>query len=174
MIRPILVTYASRSGFTAGVAEAIGRTLADGGLLIEVRPMSAVGDVGGYQAVVAGSAIRDRQWLPEAMRFVTTQRQALAQRPFAAFLVCITLSMTNGERYRAGVSEWLDPLRALVRPVSEGLFAGGLDFRKLPLNGSTLMMHVPVMMGLWKAGDHRDWGAIQAWAEQTRPLLAGR
>jgi len=133
-----------------------------------------VGDVCGYQAVVAGSAIRDRQWLPEAMRFVTTHRQALAQRPFAAFLVCITLSMTNADQYRAGVSGWLDPVRALVRPVSEGLFAGGLDFRKLPLNGSTLMMHVPVMIGLWKAGDHRDWGAIQAWAEQTRPWLAGQ
>jgi len=162
----ILVTYASRAGSAAGVAQAIGQTLAEGGAQVDVRPMQEVTDLTPYSAVVAGSAIRGQQWLPEAMRFVEAHRAALNQKPFAAFLVCITLSMQNAQNYRAGVSAWLDPVRALVRPVSEGLFAGALDFSKVPLTLNTLLMRVPVALGLWRVGDHRDWQAIHAWASE--------
>jgi menaquinone-dependent protoporphyrinogen oxidase len=169
--KPILVTYASRSGSTAGVAEAIAKTLAESGAPVEVRPMHEVTDLSSYRAVVAGSAIQGQKWLPEAMQFVRQHRAALAQKPFAAFLVCITLSMKGSEQYRAGVSSWLAPVRALVHPVSEGLFAGALDFSKMPLTINTLMMRVPVLLRIWETGDHRDWTAISAWAESTRPLL---
>jgi len=37
----------------------------------------------------AGCAIRGGKWLPEAMQFMQTHQAALAQKPFAAFLVCI-------------------------------------------------------------------------------------
>lgn len=40
----ILVTYASRAGSTAGVAVAIGKTLLDGGLQVDVRPMDEVNE----------------------------------------------------------------------------------------------------------------------------------
>ena len=171
MADTILVTYASRAGSTAGVAEAIGRTLAAGGAQVEVRPMQAVTDLTPYRAVVAGSAIRGQKWLPEAMQFLRTHRAALAQKPFAAFLVCITLSMPKADQYRPGVATWLQPVRDLVTPVSEGLFAGALDFRKLPWTFNTLLMRLVVAFGLWKTGDHRDWHAIRAWAESLRPLL---
>ena len=54
----ILVAYASRGGSTAGVAEAIGQTLAAGGSEVDVRSMTEIDDVTAYQAVVAGSAIQ--------------------------------------------------------------------------------------------------------------------
>jgi menaquinone-dependent protoporphyrinogen oxidase len=57
----MLVTYATRIGSTAGVAEAIGRELTARGALVDVLPMEAVEEIAPYQAVVAGSAIRDRQ-----------------------------------------------------------------------------------------------------------------
>jgi menaquinone-dependent protoporphyrinogen oxidase len=171
MNQPVLVTYATRSGSTAGVAEEIGRTLAARGLTVEVRPMSAVDDLRHYRAVVAGSAIQGQQWLPEALEFIQTHRQALSQKPFAAFLVCITLSMKNGAQYRDGVASWLAPVRAQVRPVSEGLFAGALDFSKMPVNRTTLMMRIPVLLRMWKIGDHRDWTAVRSWGEQIAPLL---
>lgn len=171
MNQPILVTYATFSGSTAGVAEAIARTLAEGSLRVEVRPMSDVNDLSSYQAVVAGSPIQGKKWLPEAMQFVQAHQAELARKPFAAFLTCITLSMKGSDQYREGVSAWLAPVRALVPPVSEGLFAGTLDFHNMPFTFNTLLMRLPVLFRLWQEGDHRNWNAIRAWAEQTRPLL---
>ncbi len=171
MSNTILVTYASRAGSTAGVAAAIGKTLAEGGAQVEVRPMQEVTDLTPYRAVVAGSAIRGQKWLPEAMQFMRQHRAVLAQKPFAAFLVCITLSMAQADQYRPGVAGWLQPVRDLVTPVSEGLIAGTLDFSKVPLTLNTLLMRVVVMLGIWKQGDQRDWDAIRAWAVSLRPLL---
>ncbi len=171
MSEKILVTYASRAGSTAGVAEAIGKTLTESGAPVDVIPMQDVKDVTPYRAVVAGSAIRGSKWLPEAMQFIQAHRAALVQKPFAEFTVCITLAMSNSDQYRAAVSGWVAPVRALVRPVSEGLFAGMLDFSKLPLNWDTLMLRATVAVGIFPRGDHRDWNAIRAWAESLRPLL---
>jgi menaquinone-dependent protoporphyrinogen oxidase len=53
----ILITYASCTGWTAGVADAIGRALAEQGAKAVVLPMADVRDLAPYRAVVAGSAI---------------------------------------------------------------------------------------------------------------------
>jgi menaquinone-dependent protoporphyrinogen oxidase len=167
----ILVTYASRFGSTAGVAEAIGKTLADSGVQVDIFPMKEVKDLSPYQAVVAGSAINAGAWLPEAMQFVQTHQAELNQKPFAAFLVCMTLAMRNADQYRGHVADWLAPVRALVRPVSEGLFAGGLDINKIPSFSDRLKFRLSVIFGVWNEGDHRDWNAIRNWAESLHPLL---
>jgi menaquinone-dependent protoporphyrinogen oxidase len=167
----ILVTYASRAGSTRGVAEAIGKTLVEGGEQVDVLRMQDVKDLAPYRAVVAGSAIQGRQWLPEAMQFMQTHRATLVQKPFAAFLVCMTLAMPNADKYRAHVADFLEPVRALVRPVSEGLFAGALDISKIPSFGDRLKFRLSVLFGVWTEGDHRDWNAIRAWAESIHPLL---
>jgi menaquinone-dependent protoporphyrinogen oxidase len=166
----ILVTYASRNGSTAGVAEAIGKTLAEGGAQVDVLPMQDVKDLAPYRAVVAGSAIQAAAWLPEAIQFVQAHRAELAGKPFAAFLVCMTLSMKKGE-YREYVATWLEPVRALVKPVSEGLFAGALNIRKVPSFGDRLKFRLSVLLGVWAEGDHRDWNAIRAWTQSLHPLL---
>ncbi len=171
MTNKILVTYASRTGATAGVAEAIGKTLAESGAPVEVLPMREVKDLASYRAVVAGSAIQGSAWLPEAMQFIQTNRLALAQKPFASFLVCMTLAMPNAANYREHVATWMAPVRAVVRPVSEGLFAGALDIRKVPSPGDRLKFRLSVAFGVWSEGDHRDWDAIRAWAENLAPRL---
>lgn len=167
----ILVTYASRTGSTAGVAGAIGKTLAEGGAQVDVLPMQDVQDISEYRAVVAGSAIQNKQWLPEAMQFLQVHRGELARMPFAVFLVCMTLAMRNGETYRPAVSGFLAPVRALVRPVSEGLFAGVLDIGKIPSFSDRLKFRISVMSGVWTEGDHRDWNAIRAWASGLQATL---
>ena len=167
----ILVTYASRAGATRGVAEAIGKTLAECGEQVDVLRMQDVKDLAPYRAVVAGSAIQGRQWLPEAMQFMQTHRATLVQKPFAAFLVCMTLAMPTADKYRAHVADFLQPVRALARPVSEGIFAGALDISKIPSFGDRLKFRLSVLFGVWTEGDHRDWNAIRAWAESIHPLL---
>ncbi len=167
----ILVTYASRAGSTAGVAEAIGRTLAESGIKVDVCPMKEVDDLASYRAVVAGSAVRGGKWLPEAMQFMRDHQAEMTRKPFAAFMVCITLAMAGGEKYREGIASWMNPMRALVRPVSEGLFAGALDCSKLAFF-DRLKMQGAITTGVFPAGDHRDWNAIRNWAETIRGRLS--
>lgn len=170
MSSKILVTYASRTGSTVGVAEAIGKTLVEAGAQVDVLPMKDVKDLAPYQAVVAGSAIQAGKWLPEAIQFVQTNRASLSQKPFAAFLVCMTLAMKN-ESYHRVVMDWLEPVSALVKPVSKGYFAGVLDIRKVPSFANRLKFRLSVLMGIWSEGDHRDWNAIRAWATSLKPIL---
>ena len=74
MSNKILVTYATCTGSTRGVAEAIGKTLSEGGAEVDVLPMRDVKDLAPYRAVVVGSAIQGKLWLPEAMQFVQGHR----------------------------------------------------------------------------------------------------
>lgn len=171
MNNKILITYASRAGSTAEIAEVIGKTMAQNGAQVDVLPMQEVTDLTPYRAVVAGSAIRKSKWLPEAMQFLQTHRTELATKPFATFTVSITLAMSNTGPYRQAVTEWIQPVRAQVKPISEGLFAGLLDFSRLPFNWDTLKLRAVVALGIFPKGDRRDWNAVRSWAEGVRPLL---
>ena len=173
MAGKILVAYASRTGATAGVAETIGQTLAADGTAVDVRPIAEAGDLTPYTAVVVGSAIQGAAWLPEALEYVRAHRAELARRPFAAFLVCMTLAIPSRD-YHDEVAKWLQPVRDLVPPVSEGLFAGALDISKVPSLKARLNFRLSVRLGVWSEGDHRDWDEIRAWAEGLRPLLQER
>ncbi len=171
MTEKILVTYATCTGSTVGVAEAIGKTLSESGAQVDVLPMQDVKDLAPYDSVVAGSAIQNKQWLPEAMQFLQANRAALSQKPFAAFLVCMTLGMKNADQYRSFVSDFMAPVRAVVTPVSEGLFAGSLDIKKVPSASARFKFRMSVLFGVWTEGDHRDWNLIRQWAGQLPPLL---
>jgi len=87
------------------------------------------------------------------------------------FSVCMTLAMRDGEKYRPQVAEWLRPVRNQVPPVSEGIFAGILDISKIPSLSDRLKFRLSVAFGVWSEGDHRDWEAINAWADAIYPLL---
>jgi menaquinone-dependent protoporphyrinogen oxidase len=171
MTNKILVTYATMTGSTKGVSEAIGKTLTELGAIVDVIPMKEVKDISEYKAVVAGSAIQAGKWLPEAMSFMQTHKEELNRKPFAAFLVCMTLAMTKGNNYRDTVSSWLAPVRTIVSPFSEGLFTGVLDIRKIPSFSDRLKFRISMMTGIWKEGDHRNWEDIRIWTTNLKSYL---
>lgn len=162
-----LVTYASRSGSTIGVAEAIAVELQQSGVDVDVLAMSDVTDVSQYAAVVAGSAIRQESWLPEALQFIQTHSEALDSKPVATFLTCMALATDNTSRYeRALVSaaKWMDPVRAMLNPVSEGLFAGALDVSKVEERPFRLLFRILTLLRVFAEGDYRNWNVIRQWA----------
>jgi menaquinone-dependent protoporphyrinogen oxidase len=171
MNKKILVTYASETGSTKGVAETIGNVFADGGMDVDVLAMGEVGSLAGYDAVVAGSAVQGKAWLPEGIAFVQENQDVLREKPFAAFLVCMTLAMKDAGKYEGDVRTILSPVQALVPTVSEGVFAGELNLRKIKSLGKRVAFWISVLFGVWEKGDHRDWDAIKNWAAETLPLL---
>jgi menaquinone-dependent protoporphyrinogen oxidase len=168
----VLVTYASRCGSTGEVAQAIGQVLCAAGAAVDVRQVENVSDLGPYRAVVLGSAVRSSRCLPEAVEFAKTHQDALNRVKVAYFLTCLMLAVADTEETRREAAAFLDPLREQlprVQPLGLGLFAGVLDFSKLPF----LYRFVwPLTAGRQASeGDYRDWEAIRAWAGDLHPKL---
>ena len=161
----ILVAYATRAGSTAEVAQTIAKALGASGAAVDVCPVKQVGDLGSYRAVVLGSPIRMGRWLPEAFAFLKAHQAELSRIPVAYFVTCVTLTSNTVENRRT-VDAYLDPVRAILRPVSVGLFAGAIDGSKL-----SLVDRLMVKATKTPEGDFRKWDEIHLWGESLQGIL---
>jgi len=165
--RKVLVAYATRAGSTAGVAERVAEVLNRSGFAAQAVSAKEAHDVGSYDAVVVGSAIRAGKLMPELLKFLDQNKAALESKPLAAFIVC--LAMKDGdEKGRATAGAYLDPLRLRVKPLSEGLFAGAYDPAKVNFALRTVMDKVIKA----PPGDFRQWDQVEAWAAGLVPLFS--
>lgn len=161
MGKRILVGYATGTGTTTGVAEAIGKTLGERGFSVDVRPMKERPSCDGYDAVVLGSAINGGQWLPEAVSYLEANGRPLASTPVALF--CVHGMNTGPEPKKVERRHaYLDKERAVVAPVAEGYFAGK---GPVPDEAGWFARKMYRVFGGDVEGDGRDWVAIRAWAE---------
>lgn len=164
----ILVAYATRAGSTAEVADAIAKKLAQGGVTVDVLSVKDVRTLNGYRAVVLGSAIRADKVLPEISSFVKANKKELQKMPTAYFVVCMTLREDTPEK-RKKADSYLDPLRAEIKPVDIGLFAGKMNYSKLSFTEKIIIKNVVKV----PEGDFRNWPEINSWAEKLLPKLIG-
>jgi menaquinone-dependent protoporphyrinogen oxidase len=162
----ILIAYASQCGSTGEVAQAIGQTLCQAGAAVDVRPVQAVSDTRAYRAVILGSAVYRTKLLPQAIEFIQANQADLAHMPLAYFVVCATLK-DDTEENRRRAAAFLEPLRQVVSPVDEGLFAGVIDYAKVSLLEQAILR----LMG-GSEGDWRNWNTIQKWAADLSATMS--
>jgi len=154
----VLVSYATRCGSTAEVAEAIAKTLAGRGASVDLKAVKDNPGLAGYTAVVLGSAIRMGSWVGEASDFVQANQAALNSLPTAIFSVHSN-NLGEDETSRAARGEYHKAVRALITPAAEAFFAGKIDLAKM----SFLDRLITKMMKAEEV-DYRDWDKISAWA----------
>ena len=166
----VLVAYDSRLGSTAEVAAYVGDVFTEQGASADVVQINNVADIGHYDRVVIGSAIRYDAWLPEATAFVESNRDALSRVPVAMFFTCLALAKdsTQGKRKAESYAGQLRQLLPDVSDVQIGGFAGVLDPSRGPL-WTRVLLHVLSLVSGVAPGDYRDWDTIRAWCRTVSP-----
>lgn len=164
----VLVAYATAAGSTAGVAEHIAEALRDDGAVATCRAVDADLDPAPFDAIVVGSAVHNMAWLPPALDFV---RRLPEQTPLWCFSVAGAdphgrrsgrLATMEAGRLRAGLPPG-------TTPVEHRLFGGVVSMEGVPLWG-----RVFYRVTGQRAGDHRDWPGIEAWAHGIGRALSDR
>lgn len=166
----VLVVYASRHGATRGVAERIAARIGELGRLVELRAADEVADFSAYEAVVLGSAIYDRAWLPAADVLVRANLGSLANRRVWLFSVgsfADTHRVMGRLMLRSprGIAE----LRRAIGPRGYRVFGGVIRREQWPWFGRALLRALGGHLG-----DNRDWAQIDAWARDIASGLRTR
>lgn len=157
----VLVTYGSKRGGTAGIAEMVAETLQQHGITASVRDTRDVGELEGFDAFVVGGALYAGRWPREAARFVKRLGKRRRDAPVWLF--------SSGPLDDSASSGELPPTRQvaglMARTGARGhtTFGGRLlpDAKGFPASA----------MAKEHAGDWRDPGQIRRWASEIADAL---
>jgi len=155
MTGTVLVTYGTRNGSTAHIAESIADALRKKGLTVETMRAASVPFVDRYDAVVVGSGLYAGRWHKDARIFVRRHRKDLAERPVWFF--------SSGPLDTSAAERDIPPVRGVRRAMQDlhvrghATFGGCLDddadgwlARRILRSGN--------------GGDFRDFDRIGTWA----------
>ncbi len=158
----LLVTYASKYGSTAEIAEVIGKELRKRQYEVEVKPVNDVGSLDGYDGFVIGSAVYAGGWMKPAAKFLRANQDLLAGRPVWLF--------SSGPTGQGDPNELLDgwtfpenlaTVLEAIKPADVILFHGNVDLDRLNFAEKMIIKSVKATVG-----DYRDWLVIRGWARK--------
>jgi menaquinone-dependent protoporphyrinogen oxidase len=158
----VLVTYASKYGSTAEIAEKIAEVLHQTGLATDVLSVEQVADVKPYQAVILGTAVYVGRWRKSAIRFLKHHEEVLAERKVWIF----ASGPTGNEKITHAAEGWhlskkLETMLEHVAPRNLTLFHGCINPEKLTGIEKWIINRVKAPVG-----DFRNWEAITSWASE--------
>jgi menaquinone-dependent protoporphyrinogen oxidase len=160
----VLIGYGSKRGSTGEIAKAIGWTLEEMGLEVDVRPASEVHDMRPYRAVVLGGAVYKNRWHRDARRFGRRFAGALRDRPVWLFSSG-PLDLTAEERKIPPVA-FVAKLAERIGARDHATFGGRLASHPSGYAASAMAERL--------AGDYRNFSEIRAWASRFgREIGAG-
>ena len=161
----MLVSYASKHGSTAEVAEALAKRLTDKGHSAHRRPADAAEDLTSYDAVVLGSGVYAGYWLKPVRQLAEERAADLSER--RVWLFSVGPLGPPEELKPEGDPVDIAPLLEATNASEHRIFAGKLDKSKLGFAEKALVraVHAP-------EGDFRDWTAIEAYADEIAAQLA--
>jgi len=162
----VVVTAATRHGATREIADAIAASLARRGIDAESRPLEELrDDLGGYDAIVLGSAVYMGRWLKPASRFARANVATLAAMPVWLF----SSGPLGPSDRRLPEGEPIDvcELVKLTGAHAHRVFAGRLERRRLRFaeRAAAKAVHAP-------EGDYRDWEQIDGFADEIADELS--
>jgi menaquinone-dependent protoporphyrinogen oxidase len=164
MLPELLIAYATRAGSTAEVAEAMGVSLREAGVMVEVQPMHLVESLQGWKSLILGAPLYAGHFPSEFHKFFTRHRETLAWlRPWCFVLGPIQNIPKEFEGARIQAENQLQKY-PWFRPAEIRILGGKFDPYTVPFPFS-LMRRLPAsLIRKIPAGDIRDWSAIHKWA----------
>lgn len=167
MNKKILITYASKYGATAEIAEKISEEMKTAGFDVDTLPVKAVKDLSAYQAVILGVALYMGQWQKEAVTLIKTQKAALSAQPVYIFTSGPTGDGDPVEQLQGRLSpENLKAVLETIHPKEITVFGGKVDDSKLNGFEKWIMKNVKA-----PSGDFRNWQAIFSWTSKVSAAL---
>ncbi|MCS4484956.1 flavodoxin domain-containing protein [Gleimia sp. 6138-11-ORH1] len=150
-----LVTYATRHGSTAEVAQTIADELTSHGLDVELREVSTVDSIAEYDALIIGSAVYTTQWVGEMRNFIKQFETSLIEKPVWAFSV----GLSGVPKSSANDPVRVGPVLLRLKCEDHRTFAGALKPKELSWRERS-----QARLGGAIEGDFRDWEEIRQWA----------
>jgi menaquinone-dependent protoporphyrinogen oxidase len=167
----VIVVYASKSGFTRGIAEFLADKIRQNGIPADVKEADKVENPQDYDGFVIGSAVYMAHWMKEAREFVKQNSALLTNRPvwlFSSGPVGKETTDKHGNDLReTSVPKDIVEFKKIINPRDHHVFYGGLDGSRL--TGTIALGYKMARMSksareAMPEGDFRDWNEIEAWA----------
>jgi menaquinone-dependent protoporphyrinogen oxidase len=156
----VLVTYGSKMGGTAGLADMLAAELVAQGIPTDVSDAGSVGSLAGYDAVVVGGALYATRWHRAARRFVKRRTAELRTRQVFMF--------SSGPLDDSAATTEIPPTRQVKRLMERvgarehKTFGGWLPADAKGMAGSMAKEH---------SGDWRDPDLVKEWADHLGRAL---
>jgi len=152
----VLVTWGSKRGGTAGLAQIVAESLRDAGFEVTAAPAQKVRGLEGYGAVIVGGALYANRWHSAARRFVLKNVAALRRVP--VWLFSSGPLDDSADQREIPAPDKIAVLAERVGALGHTTFGGFLapDAKGFPASA----------MAKKHAGDWRNPERVRAWATQ--------